>query len=312
MIFQLLKLSVNGYPNRPGIRVVKVAITYFGLAIRNLGNVQKLAFPEVVNQSDVWASYSKWLRFQLKYINKKDWARTPLIRDVSLVHTEPLFGKDFCMNRDDKNTILTCAEKLAQEFRGIPKEKFSNWLERYLILMQSFKELNVSPIEDEIVICEIGPGFGPVMALTSKKKMKYLSFDTFEMQEVNRHVIESITSSPTNYEYHPTNLDDSKTPLNAHHLPYCVIAIYSLTELEKSEREMFLNLVKKAEYSLIACNENFNGLNNFAYIENLAESLNLSFTFKTMESIYGDAIPRYTKKHRLYLVGPKLKNPLID
>jgi hypothetical protein len=303
MFLSLLKLILIGYPNRSGSRLARVTSRYLILGIRNLPKVNKQVFPKLQIGSKVWKQYNKWLHFQIKYIDPRDWGNTPLIRDVTLVQTNPLLGKSLKkISMDNVNHIKNLAANYNKVFRGFETEEFVNWLNRYFLMLNAFEDQGISPLLGDQALCEIGPGFGPVMALASRKKERFHSFDTFEMQIIAKYACENVFRGNSNIEYHPTNLVDEGSLEFTPKEKFALIAFYSFTEINLAERVKFHALIKNCEYSIIASNEKFEGVDNFEYIEELAETIGSKSQFKSFEDIFGNSVPNYVKKHRLYLI----------
>lgn len=303
MFLSLLKLIQFGYPNKSGIRLVRAISRYFILGIRNFPKVNKQVIPKVQIGSKLWQHYNRWLLFQIKYIDPRDWGNTPLIRDVTFVKTDPLQGKVLeTISVENVNLIKNLATGYGNAFRGFGIEEIIDWLNRYLLILNAFEEQGISPLTGVESLSEIGPGFGPVMALASRKKRSFYSFDTFEMQIIARHVCENAFKGSSNVVYQPTNLVDKGSLEFIPEEKFAVIAFYSFTEINLAERVKFHALIEKSEYSLIATNERFEGVDNFGYIEELAEKIGAKCQYKRFEDILGTAISNYVKYHRLYLI----------
>jgi hypothetical protein len=306
MFISLLKLIRFGYPSKSGIRLARVISRYLILGIKNFPKVNKQVFPKLQIGSKLWQQYNRWLIFQIKYIDPRDWGNTPLIRDVTLTKTDPLQRKVLeTISVENVNFIRNLATGYGNAFRGLEIEEIVNWLNHNFLMLNAFEEQHISPLAGVESLSEIGPGFGPVMALASRKKRSFYSFDTFEMQIIARHVCENTFKGSSNIVYQPTNLVDEGSLKFIPEEKFAIIAFYSFTEINLAERVKFLPLFKKSEYSLIATNEKFEGVDNFEYIEELAEKIGAECQYKRFEDIFGTVIPNYKKWHRLYLIRKK-------
>jgi hypothetical protein len=291
-----------GYPNRKGLKLCRVVVKYCVLGILQGTRRNQLEVPNLEIKSNVWRQYSAWLVFQLLYIGKKDWARTPLIRDVTLVQVNPLSAEYIDkIGTQALSEITSIANGFSQCFRGIETKDFFNWLCRNQLLLRSFEHRGVSPLSDGLVAAEIGPGLGPVTSLLAKSPREIFSYDTFEMQEVQKYVESMVIKSSEKIQYHITNLEKDDTVKIPEKTNYFVIAFYSFTEINVLEREKYVELIGNSTYSIIASNQNFEGVNNFDYLENLGKTINKEVSFLELQEVFGSGIPNYVKKHRIYL-----------
>jgi hypothetical protein len=303
MILQLLKLVRLGYPNRTGFSFVKVVLIYFWLGMFNIFRTNNISIPTLEIASKVWMQYSDWLIFQILYIKKKDWARTPLIRDVTLVQTNPVSVEGTSkIGIEVIDGIQATAEEFSESFFGLDTNSYFNWLCRYHMMLSSFEYCGVSPLHDGLAVAEIGPGLGPVTSLLSKSAFEIHSFDTFEMQEVAKYVESNVIRPRKKIQYHAMNLASGSWARIENQVTYCVIAFYSFTEINLNERKKYFELIENSEYSIIATNKQFEGVSNFDFLENLAVDLNKKVSYVELETIFESTIPNYVKKHRIYLL----------
>lgn len=312
MLKMLIKSVRIGYPSRAGFQLFRVILTYAWLAGLNITNWRKTSLPRLENVSKVWSQFSQWLIFSVAYIDPRDWARTPLIKDVTLVQTNPI-SLENAASIDAKTyvEIQNIAIKFSSAFNGLEAENYFNWLCRYQLMLDSFQECGLKLTSGELDVAEIGPGLAPVTSLLSNSTRGIHSYDTYEMQIVAKYVEQSVISPKTKITYHPMNLENGKNAEAPASSRYCVVAFYSLTELSISERAKYFDLIENAEFTLIASNQYFGGVDNFDYIEKLADKLKLSSTNKQVGDVFETEIPGYVKKHRIYLLfGENIKNQL--
>jgi hypothetical protein len=302
----LIKSVRIGYPSRVGLQFFRVILTYVWLAGLNATNWHKASLPKLENASKIWSQFSQWLIFQVTYINPRDWARTPLIKDVTLVQTNPISLEN--AGSIDAKTLVEIqkiAIKFSSAFNGLEAKSYFNWLCRYKLMLDSFQECGMKLTSGELEVAEIGPGLAPVTSLLSNSTRAIHSYDTYEMQLVAKYVEESVILPKTKITYHPMNLENGKSAELPASSPYCVIAFYSVTELSIPERAKYFGLIENAEFTLIASNQYFGGVDNFEYIEKLADELKLSSSYKQMGEVFETEIPGYVKNHRIYLLFRK-------
>lgn len=88
--------------------------------------------------------------------------------------------------------------------------------------------------------------------------------------------------------------------LSQQEFPYIVIAFWSFSELSFGKREGYLELIGRSKLAIVASNTNFEGIDNFDYIHDLAVRLNKKVESKGMGEIFGNSIPSYLSKHNVF------------
>ena len=314
MLLRLLESSRAGYPNRTGLNLCKVVVKYLALSTINWPRKNHIEIPKLAIESKVWKQYSAWLIFQLQYIRKRDWARTPLIRDVTLVQVDPVSAEDMDkIGTDALREIALISHEFSKCFRGLESKSYFNWLCRNHLMLISFEHCGASPYSDGLAVAEIGPGLGPVTSLLSKSTPKIYSYDTFEMQEVHKYVESMVIKPNERIQYHTTNLEINDKVKIPNEMSYFVIAFYSFTEVNLNEREKYFELIRNARYAIFATNQHFEGVSNFEYLENLAKVLNKKISHVGVQEIFGLSIPNYVKNHRVYLLhSDEVKHQMVE
>lgn len=139
------------------------------------------------------------------------------------------------------------------------------------------------------------------MAAFANSKRIY-SLDTAQMQEVFSALRNDFYSELDRIIMIPVNtrkqidLPDHENGIEN------IVAFWSFTELKLEDREKYLEIFKKAQRVYVACNERFEGINNFDYIEELGEQLSMSVKFKSLQQIFNTLLPKYQQKHRIYFL----------
>ncbi len=255
------------------------------------------------SNSLVWNNLNAWLRFQVEYISERQWAGTPIIKAVTLVNVYEFDVQDLLkLSMATKLNIERTISRYQRSFDGLKEDHLRNWLIRNYLLCNAFSDQAVNPIDDDGVLVEIGPGLGGVLSLAQKSNIRTIyNLDTIEMQAVFSAIEEpddfksnQIVKIPVNSGFQFTNIDEDE-------INY-VIAFWSFTELRADDRIPYIDLFKKANKVLIACNEYFEGINNFEYLESLSEQLQMKVSIKSLSKVFATNIPSYQKNHRLYLL----------
>jgi hypothetical protein len=252
----------------------------------------------------VWINFNAWIRFQLQFIDSRFWATSPIIRGVALVNLDTTYEFDeFRIPSDKRQTINSLSVKYSSTFDVVTRLQFKNWITRNYLISRAFSEFNVDPISDSEDLVEIGPGLGAIisLALISDCKEVY-SFDTYEMQATYSAMARNFPNQFSRIRNITINDVRTLRPFAIPSGDYTVIAFWSFTELTEKERCDYLDLFKSAKRIIIGSNEEFEGVSNFRYIENLAISLGMSLYWKTMGEIFATELPPYQRNHRIYLL----------
>jgi len=83
---------------------------------------------------------------------------------------------------------------------------------------------------------------------------------------------------------------------------YSLFAFWSFTEVNLEERIHYFKLIKRAETTIITCNKNFEGADNFLFLEKMSQILGLRAQYVEFVEIFGTKIPKYLQAHRLYVL----------
>jgi hypothetical protein len=253
-------------------------------------------------KSKVWSSFNKWLLFQIKFINPKDWARSPLILAVAGGYSENFNLNAINFNHFDKVISTEIAKKYSDAFRGFKEEDFRNWILKGVACVRAAEKLaGHSLINSKISVAEIGPGLFSMAGIAIKHSSpNFYSYDTFEMQTIQRYVSKSLDISEDRCTFFPINSKKEESYANLPNAPYSLFAFWSFTEVNISERDFYSDLIENSYTAVIACNEFFEGVDNFAFLENLAIELGKEIQYTDFLTIFGNSIPKYQQKHRLY------------
>jgi hypothetical protein len=305
--FVMLKewLALGNYPilNKQGIRLRLLQLKFLTLSLRK---PVKNTFSELDlienSQGDVWINFNKWLRYQIKYISAEFWARSPIIQGVALVNLNEEYARDLSLiSLQKKREINEIAAVYSQTFRFPQEPEFRNWIVRNSVILNSFPEYPIKSSDASDVLVEIGPGLGAVISLCLKSNWKKIySLDTFEMQSIFGAVVNKYQSHYSRYQAISINDTRNKKPFKIDGESLTVLAFWSFTELKIEERTQYFEVFRSAKQILIGTNENFEGVNNFEYIENMASSFGMEFTWKSMADIFETDLPKYQRNHRIY------------
>jgi hypothetical protein len=252
----------------------------------------------------VWNNFNQWLRFQISYIDERKWAASPIIRAVTLVNTLDFEQSDLTRVPLEMHQVIEGAvERYIKVFDGIEEQQLRNWFTRNYLLCDAFSETETNPIKDSGTFLEVGAGLGGVLSLAVLRGHKKIySCDTVEMQEVYSALIHTFSPESNQLQMVPVNIsDNSLLNVDVDNLDN-IIAFWSFTELKHEDRKKYTGLFNKATRIYVACNEHFEGIDNFEYLENLAKELNMKIKHKTLGQIFHSFIPGYQKKHRVYLL----------
>jgi len=281
---------------------LKFWLTYLVLALRNLPMKKRIVFPAQNVGSSMWASLNSWLQFQIRWVSANDWLRSPLMVQVAGGYSEENNLKGIVLDVSDKKCANELASKYAKSFNGYQSTNYENWLLKVIYLIRSAELIaGKKLITKELTILEIGPGVGPLIGLALQNGVQeFVSYDTVEMQFIQRYTIKSLEIDNSKVQYVAINEYRENRQFLPPKLPYVLFGFWSFSEIQKEERKDYLALIKNAAVTIIACNKNIEGLDNFNYLESLARSMNKTCKFLEFKEIFGLGLQKYQEGHRLY------------
>ena len=304
MIAAWIALFAEEFPNRNLINRIRILFFYLFMALKNFGNSNSTEIPELQISSKIWTQYNKWLVFSIKYLNPRDWARSPVILAVSGSYKLAPENPTTLLNESQLNYVNLLCKNYSRAFNGITEIEFKNWLIRYTILMHvSIETSNTEPnIKTDLSMVEIGAGFAPALTLSSyNPNIKIYSYDCWEMQVIQKHIEMKVLTESSKIQFISTNISSRRyLPLPVPTEAYELYAFWSFTEIQIDERLKFLPIIKNSKKSIICCNQEFEGTNNFAYLEEISYTLKKKLEFKELSSVFSGMIPNYMSKHRIY------------
>jgi hypothetical protein len=302
MFIEWVKLGKVSFPNKTGKSFFRVWAKHLLLAILNFPHNRKMEFPVLPLKSEVWNSFNKWLHFQINFIRPNDWARSPVILAVAGGYSERIKLDAITFSNFDRVTAKRIAEKYSAAFRGYKEDDFRDWILKVLACVRAAEKLTqMSLINSSIGVAEIGPGLGSMAGIAIEySSQNFYSYDTVEMQTIQRYVFESLAISENRCTFFPINSEIDNNHVDVPDSRYVLFAFWSFTEVNLSERAFYSDLIKNSEATIIACNDFFEGVNNFEYLDNLAIELGKEVQYIDFLNLFGNSIPKFQQKHRLY------------
>jgi len=302
MIIEWIKLGKVTFPNKTGKAFFRVWVKSLLLGILNYPPKRRVEFQTKPLKSNVWSSFNKWLDFQIRFINPKDWARSPVILAVAGGYSEKSNLDSLSFSKSDEETAMELAQKYQSNFRGFQENDYKNWILKVLANLRTAEKMTrMTLVNSNYSIAEIGPGMGSMAGIAmAHSSPNFYSYDTLEMQTIQRYVTTSLGISESRCTYFPINSEIVKSQADIPDTPYVLFAFWSFTEVNISERTYYHDLIEKSVATVIACNNFFEGVNNFEFLEDLASELGKEIQITDFLTIFGNSIPKFQQKHRLY------------
>lgn len=302
MIMEWAKLAKVGFPNRTRMGFVRVYVKYLIMAIVNYPKKGEFGLKTSPLKSNIWNSYNTWLQFQIRFINPIDWARSPVILAVAGGYSEKNDLGGLIFSKIDRVTAQKLAQKYLEGFRGFQHKDYENWILKVLACLRAAENMTeVSLVNSTNSIAEIGPGMACMAGIAhTSSTPKFYSYDTIEMQIIQRYVTKSLGISQTECIFFPINSEKVTLKADLPTSHYVLFAFWSFTEVNISERAYYYDLIRNSYVTVIACSNSFEGVNNFEFLENLAVELGKEIKYTDLLTILGPAIPRYQQRHRMY------------
>jgi hypothetical protein len=304
MLIEWLKLGKVGFPNRTGKNFLRVWVKHLILAIGSYPEKREYDLKTLPLRSKVWSSFNRWLQFQIKFINPRDWARSPVILAVAGGYSikTNLDGLKFDVNQ--KAIADKLAKKYLEGFRGFQHEEYQNWILKVLACLRAAEQMTGASIVNGInSVAEIGPGMASMAGISDAySSPNFYSYDTCEMQIVQRYVAKSLGIPESRCTYFPVNSENLASKARIPDPPYVLFAFWSFTEVNIFERAYYFDLIQNSSIAVIACNNSFEEVNNFEFLEELALDLGKKIKYTDFLTIFGSSLPSWQQKHRLYIM----------
>ena len=305
MLVDWIKLVKIGMPNRSGRSLARALLITLALALRNIFSSEKRKFQENKFKSEIWNSINLWLQFQIKYIHQKDYARCPVILAVAGGYASPIDLSNVSTNTQDSKNADRIARYYVKGFRGYEHQDYKNWILKVTTFIRKAEDLcGESILSESMGVAEIGPGMGVILGIAKLNNATfYNSYDTQEMQHIQRYVNDCMRIPQTFCRFYPVNSKNNYYKVVIPNVKFSLFAFWSFTEVNIDERVHYFDLIKEAKITIITCNKNFEGTDNFLYLEKIAQILGKKVMYVEFVEIFGSKIPRHQQSHRLYVLN---------
>jgi hypothetical protein len=305
MLNDWIKLVKVGFPNRSGKSLVRFSMITLALASRNIFCSNKVEFQVAKFKSEIWNSMNLWIQFQIKYIHQKDWARCPAILAVAGGYSSAVDLTQVRVNAQDSRNADRIAQYYVNGFRGYRNQDYKNWILKVTACVRKAEDLCGELILSESKgVVEIGPGMGAMLGIAKLNNATFFSsYDTEEMQHIQKYVLDCMQTPKTFCEFFGVNSKYSHYEIVIPSETYNLLAFWSFTEIDIDERIHYFNLIKNADTTIIACNKDFEGVDNFFYLEKLGQTLKKRVRYVEFVDLFGRKIPKYQQSHRLYVLN---------
>lgn len=153
----------------------------------------------------------------------------------------------------------------------------------YLSLMKEHWNIFIPDNQIQHVF-EIGGGYGNFCRLVFEYgyRGRYVIADLPEMHRIQKHFLGGVlpkSSVNGQIEYCPLNRTDGLPDAG----PSLLIATFSISEMPLATRQLIEDRYEQFEYIFIAYNQAFDGVDNRAYFDSLAESLASKFSVQKID-----------------------------
>ncbi len=206
------------------------------------------------------------------------------------------------ISEKDKETAIELARKYHGSFRGFQENDYTKWICRILVCVRTAEKMTGMRFTNSAKsIAEIGPGMGYMAGIAmAYSSPNFYSYDTLEMQTIQRYVTSSLGISENRCTYFPINSEIVNSSAEIPDTPYILFTFWSFTEVNVSECSYYYDLIQNSLATVIACNNFFEEVNNFEFLKNLATELGKEIQITDFLTIFGNLIPTYQQRHRLY------------
>ncbi len=227
---------------------------------------------------------------EIVYLIKKkkliNFLRNSSIQKMFFIHNRLFINNELNEIKKDKKFLNQWQNLLKEDEVGDPIRYFlypkssGNRIRHVYHLKKfiDFSKINIHKINN---VLEIGGGYGCMARIFSKikKKIRYVIFDTFEVNLLQYYYLKLNKLD--------ANIENSKSKINLissiNKLNSCInkkeksknmlIANWSLSEMPLKLRNRFLNLIFKIPFILISFQDKFENINNYKYFDIMKKKL---------------------------------------
>ena len=230
--------------------------------------------------SGVWGEFTKIFKIYFKWIAIKYLLNSTIVRRTMLPNSPKDF-ENFTQHRitiseyfngtcvpDRINTILSTVPIV---FDGVSKELIENWLWSYFWPFYIFREHipRESAINNWPVELGAGTGFFSLAIGSVNKQSRAAVFDLPVILHLSTVIAETLGRYGVKVPdtYRTNNLDELLFKVRDN--KYSVYSFWAFTEFPHLIRDNSLPLINKAEFTIIASNPMFEGVDNMLYFKSL-------------------------------------------
>ena len=284
LVSDIFNLAVNPRPEASASRHIKNCIRYFSLASRS-GDMNEFHKSDpnsniTLGEENCWEHFSKELDYTVRHIHPKHYLKSPVVYATT---ARPAIQPD---ERATPPTSMDDAIHVVCDalVAGYYETNYGQWenlaSKSYATMEELFKQAKLDQsLLRSTPIVELGAGFGTmsfVNAQGATHDQKNINYDLPGMSLLQQSVAQylgQVTNNPSflnNIEY----LSDTATLYDkVDKMDFGIQTFYAFTEFPDGERQKLTELFKKSKFAIIASNSNFEGIDNFAYLDNLAKSI---------------------------------------
>ncbi len=241
-------------------------------------------FHDSVLPTGVWGEFTKVFEVYFQKISAREMLDSFIVRrtmlpasskDFELFTQNRAIVKDYFKGTEVPELVQQLLETVPETFNGVHRPVIENWLWSYYWPFYLFREhISRDSVIDTMPV-ELGAGTGlfnlSIGGATGKCRTAVFDLPVaLHLQKIVADVLANHKILVPN-TYRTSDLDE--LALQVLDEPYSVYSFWAFTEFPSELREKTLPLFQKSDFSIIASNPVFEGVDNRHYFETLAERM---------------------------------------
>tara|TARA_X000000950_G_C13884396_1_gene648274 strand:+ start:774 stop:1763 length:990 start_codon:yes stop_codon:yes gene_type:complete len=320
--FFILSFRILFTPYFPGsINKIKIILKYLflsfrncfykkeqgGISLKNISDISNTLVNKNAISTSTWNFFNFLIIYQLKFINVKDYLRTPIA-----LHAYNSSNVDYGYKLSDKsifnNYLLSFSKKIHESFNNVADVNNTVNLLSHYAGSFTISSVNIENLLKDHNIIEFGGGSGinallnyhvcnkniclydlPPMTILQKKIHQNFFKHNEDRSNLNR----------ISYEDNLINVEKF-----AKKNKYGFISYFAFSEAPITLRDNFFNILHNASFIIIASNTNFENIDNISYFNSLQKKLNENFSYQIID--FPDRYKKWKPVHKYHIFTRKI------
>ncbi len=278
-----------------------------GISLKNINDINNTLVNKNAISTSTWNFFNFLIIYQLKFINVKDYLRTPIA-----LHTYNSSYVDYGYKLNDKsifnNILLSFSKNIHKSFNNVGD--IDNTVRSLSHYAGSFTigSVNIEHLLNDNNIIEFGAGSGINALLNYLAYNKNICiYDLPSMTVMQKKIHQTYfkhNKDVSNLEriFYEDSL--SKVEDFAKKNKYGFISYFAFSETPIALREKFFNILHNASFIIIASNTIFENIDNISYFNSLQIKLSKIFHYQIID--FPDRYKNWKPDHKYHIFTRKI------